>query len=124
MCPAQNLFRSGDYQDFCPQLGELIMTPPILSDHYGTEVACALLPTLLKKAQIDMYVRVCGAGSPYAVTANAVRLLLPFCWPPRLYSEYQTKHFGRMINNIPNCGMRLRTNIVVYAIEQSLLHCY
>ena len=67
MCPAHNLFRSGKHQDFCSQLGELIMTPPVLSDHFGTEVACALLPTLLKKAQIDMSVRVCGAGSPYAV---------------------------------------------------------
>ena len=43
------------------------MTPPKLSDHYGTEVACALLPTLLKKAGIDMSVRICKAGSPYTV---------------------------------------------------------
>ena len=64
-CPAHILFRKQTVESSC--LSELMMLPETLTDHWGGELACSLLPLLLSKGDLDHTVKSCRAGSPYTV---------------------------------------------------------
>ena len=66
-CPAHEEFRQTDDDLYSDCLGRLISLPPMLTDHYGSELAELLLPFLFKKAEMKHSIRKCGLGSPYSV---------------------------------------------------------
>lgn len=66
-CAAHEEFRQTEDVFYGDCLGRLIALPPILTDHYGGELAEALLPFILSKMDVSAYVRKCGLGSPYSV---------------------------------------------------------
>lgn len=63
-CPAHKSFRSTSNLLFSDCLGRL---PAVLTDHYGSELAEALLPFLFQRGEQRLAVRRCGLGSPYSV---------------------------------------------------------
>ena len=66
-CPAHRAFRASSDVEFCDRLGRLIATPPMLTDHWGCELAETLLPFMFKKVGLGMSVQKSGPGSPYTV---------------------------------------------------------
>ena len=66
-CPAHVAFRTNEKPELRGYLGDLITIPPSLTDHWGNELACGLLPILLKKGGLNMSVKSCSIGSPYTV---------------------------------------------------------
>lgn len=66
-CAAHEEFRQTTDVFYGDCLGRLIALPPILTDHYGGELAESLSPFILTKVDISAYVRKCGLESPYTV---------------------------------------------------------
>lgn len=60
--------RSTSDRFYANSLNRLILLPPLLNDHYGYELAVALLPFLLNKvSDDDLMVNLCLPGSLYTV---------------------------------------------------------
>ena len=65
---SRNRVRSSSDRFYANSLGRLILLPSVLNDHYGYELAGALLPFLLNKASDeDFMVNPCLPGSLYTV---------------------------------------------------------
>ena len=72
------------WQILCKQYESTDIAAPTFNDHYGYELAVALLPFLLNKASDeDLMVNPCLLGSLYTVnfyTDNAIGSILPIHW--------------------------------------------
>lgn len=66
-CSAHRAFQESSNDFYCDCLGRLVSCPSTLTDHYGGELAEALLPFIFKKAEMPFTVRKCGLGSPFSV---------------------------------------------------------
>ena len=66
-CAAHKAFRESSDDFFTDAIGRLVSTPSTINDHYGGELAEALLPLIFQKADIPATVRKCGLGAPTTV---------------------------------------------------------